>query len=250
MKHLALFSCVALAGCATSSTLFYPLDELEALDAPENHREVLAHALEVAPSKRNDAWRGVVERAASAELATAEVKDEASAERALQLVESQPEKFPFLWRSTAWLSARADLGVKALPWVSQQNRERGAWQRRILEFAKKDAVTPHLAQRLADEVLLKQLIASTAYTLAELAFERDGAAACEWPTAIKMTLELAADGDPFKPALEKCWRQLAGPMTEAVGKAETRTAKLKLCAAMATHANEPAVKAACAGLEP
>jgi hypothetical protein len=244
MKAATLCALV-LTGCATTTTAFYPLDELQALDAPENRGEVLAHALEVAPSKRNDAWRGVVERAAIATLAATEVTNPATAERALELVDAQPEKFSFLARSPAWLAARADLGVKALPWVSREG-ERGQWPRRVLEFAKKDAVTPHLAQRLAEDVLLKQLIASTAAPLYELAFERDGVAMCDSATVTKMTLEMAADGDPFKPALEKCWKQLVGPLTSAATKAETHTAKLKLCGVMAPHAEEPAVKAACA----
>jgi hypothetical protein len=244
MKAATLCAFV-LTGCATTTTAFYPLDELQALDAPENRGEVLAHALEVAPSKRNDAWRGVVERAAIATLASSEVTDAASAERVLDAVDAQPQKFPFLARSPAWLAARADVGVKALPWVSREG-ERGQWPRRILEFAKKDAVTPHLAQRLAEEVLLKQLILSTAAPLYELAFEREGVALCDSANVVKMTVELAADGGVFKPALEQCWKQLAGPMVEAVKKAETNTAKLKLCGVMAPHAEEPAVKAACA----
>lgn len=248
MNRPSLLLVLFLTGCATT-TAFYPLDELQALDAPENRGEVLAHALEVAPSKRDDAWRGVVERAAIATLAASEVTDAASAERALDLVDAQPQKFPFLSRAPAWLAARADLGVKALPRVSQQG-ERGQWPRRVLQFAKQDAVTPHLAQRLADEVLLKQLIASTAAPLYELAFERDGAAVCDSPTTVKIAIELAADGSEFEPALKQCWKQLAGPMTQAAAKAETHTAKLKLCAVMAPHAEEPAVKAACAEATP
>ncbi|MCC6335892.1 MAG: hypothetical protein IT380_18115 [Myxococcales bacterium] len=233
-----------LAACATASQ-FYPLSELQALDPVEDRAELLAHAPQVAPSQRTAGWRAVVEQASIATLAQLEVKDAATAEQALALVDAQPQKFPFLARSPDWLSARAALGVKALPWLANEG-ERGSFPRRVLEFAKKDAVTPQLAQRLADEVLLKQLIASTASSLAELAFERDGAAACGWPTAIKMTVELAGDGSTFKPALEKCWKQLVGPMTDAAAKSETRTAKLKLCAVMSDHAAEPAVKSACA----
>ncbi|MEW5741410.1 MAG: hypothetical protein AB1938_20990 [Myxococcota bacterium] len=200
MKRAVIAVGLAVTGCATSSP-FYPLSELQALDPTEDRAEVLARAPEVAPSQRTADWRTAVEKAAIATLTQAEVKDVATAEQALALIDTQPQKFPFLARSPEWLARRADLGVKALPWLANEG-ERGHWPRRVYEFAKKDAVTPHLAQRLADEVLLKQLIASTAYHLAELAFEREGAAACEWPTAIKMTLELAADGSSFKPAME------------------------------------------------
>jgi hypothetical protein len=124
--------------------------------------------------------------------------------------------------------------------------ERGQWQRRILDFARADTVTKGLAQRLADEVLLKQLIASTALPLFELAFEREGDAVCQSPTVVKIALDLGEDGSVFKPAMDKCWKQLVGPMTEAAKKSETRTAKLHLCAAMASHADDAAVKAACA----
>jgi len=235
---------LALSGCATSST-FYPLSELQALDPMEDRAELLAHARDVAPSQRGAVWKGSVERAAIATLMLAEVKDTASAEQALSELDAQTAKFPFLARSPEWLAHRADLGVKALPWVSQQG-ERGAWIRRVNEFAKKDAVTPHLAQRLADEVLLKHLIASTATSLFELAFERDGAAVCESATVIKMTVDLATDGNAFKPALDTCWKQLVGPLTQAASSSETRTAKLHLCEVMAAHAAEAPVKAACA----
>ncbi|MEW6433565.1 MAG: hypothetical protein AB1730_18820 [Myxococcota bacterium] len=174
-----------------------------------------------------------------------EVKDKATAEQALALVDAQPAKFPFLARSTDWLAKRADVGVRALPYVSQHG-ERGAWVDRVTEFAKKDAVTPHLAQRLAEEVVLKQLILPTAADLYALAFEREGAALCDNPNVIRMTVELGADGSSWKPALERCWKQLAGPMTEAAAKSQARTAKLNLCQVMAPHAAEAAVKAACA----
>lgn len=223
MKRAALLFSLAATGCATPST-FYPLSELTALDPVDDRAELLARAPEVAPTQRTDAWRSAVERAAMATLDGVEVRDEASAERALELVDAQPAKFPFLARSKDWLGKRADLGVKALPWLAHHG-ERGAWQRRVYAFAKRDAVTPRLAQRLADEVLLKQLVASTAGPLFELAFERDGAAVCDSPTAIKVTVELAADGTAFKPALDACWKQLKGPLTQAAAKAETRTAK-------------------------
>ncbi len=247
MNRLTILSLALLSGCATtSSTAFFPLDELRALDDAENRAEVLERALQVAPSKRNDEWRGVVERAAIATMAETEVTDLPSAERALEQSEALPAKFPFLKRSAGWLGKRADMGVKALPYLSQQRGERSAWAHRILEFAKSDAVTPHLAQRLADEVLLKQLIASTAVPLFELALERDGEAACTSASLQKAALEVAADGSVFTTAMAKCWKELAGPMTDAAKKAPTYTEKLKLCAAMKPHAEEPAVKAACA----
>lgn len=244
--HRALaLGAVFLTGCATTTT-FYPLSELTALDPTDDRAEILDRAREVAPTQRTDAWRGAVERAAIATLAEAEVKDAATAEQALALLDAQPAKFPFLARSADWLAKRADLGVKALPYVSQHGGEHSAWVRRVTEFAKKDAVTPHLAQRLAEDVVLKQLILSTASGLYELAFERDGVAVCDNANVLKMTVELAGDGSAWKPALEHCWKQLAGPMTEAAAKSETRTAKLHLCEVMAAHAAEPAVKSACA----
>lgn len=244
--HRALaLGAVFLTGCATTATTFYPLSELTALDPTEDHAEILDRARDVAPTQRTAAWRSAVERAAIATLDEAEAKDVASAEQALALLDTQPAKFPFLARSTDWLARRADVGVRALPFVSPHG-DTPAWVRRVTDFAKKDAVTPHLAQRMAEQVLLKQLILSTAAGLYELAFEREGVAVCDDANVIKMTVELGADGSAWKPALERCWKQLAGPMTEAAAKSETRTAKLHLCEVMAAHAAEPAVKAACA----
>jgi hypothetical protein len=246
MHRVLLSSLLLLAGCATTgSTAFYPLEELRALDAPESRAEVLARALEVAPSKRDDTWRGVVERAAVATLAAIEVNDASTAEQALALTDTQPERFPFLLRSDAWLAQRAELGVKALPHVAQRG-ERGTWPRRVLAFARVDARTRGLAQRLADEVLLKQLIPSTAAPLYELAFAREGAAVCDSPTVTAIALAWAAEGESFKPAFEHCWARVQGPLVEAVKAAETRTFKLNACKAMASRQAEAAVKTACA----
>lgn len=244
MNRALALGAVFLTGCATT-TAFYPLSELTALDPTEDRAEILDRARDVAPSQRTAAWRSAVERAAIATLGQAEVRDVATAEQALALLDAQPAKFPFLARSPDWLAGRAELGVRALPYVAQAGDSPG-WVRRVTEFAKKDAVTPHLAQRLAEQVLLKQLILSTASGLYALAFERDGVAVCDDANVLQMTVELGADGTAWKPALERCWKQLAGPMTEAAAKSETRTAKLHLCEVMAAHASEPAVKAACA----
>jgi hypothetical protein len=244
--HRALaLGAMFLTGCATTSSTFYPLTELTALDPTDDRAEILDRARDVAPTQRTDAWRAAVERAAVATLDLAEVKDVSTAEQALALVEAQPAKFPFLARSMDWLAKRADVGVRALPYLSQLG-DRRAWVRRVTEFAKKDAKTPHLAQRLAEEVILKQLALSAASELYELAFEREGVALCDDKNVITLTVEMAADGSAWKPALDRCWKQLAGPMTEAAAKSETRTAKLHLCKVMAAHAAEPAVKAACA----
>jgi hypothetical protein len=241
--------CLALTGCATtagsSTTAFYPLEELQALDVPEGQGELLSHALEVAPSHRNDTWRGLVERAAIATVDEVEVKDTASAEHALEQLRALPARYPFLKRSTPWLARRADVAVKSLGWVSSGHGSR-EWVLRVLEFARTDAVTPHLAQRLAEEVVLKQLIPSTTLPFFELALERDGATVCDSPTLQKVVLEVASDGSDFTAATSRCWKQVEGELTAAAKKSETRTGKLKLCAAMAAHAESPAVKAACA----
>lgn len=235
----------SLAACATtSSTTFYPLEELKALDTPDTRDELLAHAMEVAPSKRTDEWRGMVERAAIATLAEVEVKNAASAERALGLLESIPAKFPPLKKSPAWLAKRADVGVASFVWVLQ-SRNSQDWVQRVYEFAQRDAITPHLAQRLADDVIMKQLIPSTAKPLYELAIERDKAAVCDSPGLAKVALEWATDGADFKAATSLCWKQLEPSFLEALKKTDTRTAKLKLCAGMASHADSAAVKAAC-----
>lgn len=64
------------------------------------------------------------------------------------------------------------------------------------------------------------------------------------PNPVRQQLEAALN--TYTARLEKCWKQLAGPMTEAAKKSETRTGRLNLCAAMASHADDPQVKAVCA----
>jgi hypothetical protein len=245
MHRPLLCLALALTGCATSTTPFYPLDELRALDAPESREELLARALEVAPSKRDGEWRGLVERAAVASLADLEIKTVPGAERALAAVEEFWTRYPALRRSPKFLARRAEVGVEALGWVLQSSRSQ-EWTARVLEFARRDPVTPHLAQRLADEVVLKRLIPATARPLMELALSRDGAAACEAPALVKVALEVMGDGAPFPEATGPCWKQLEGPLVDAVKRSETRTGKLQLCAALAGQMNVAVVKTACA----
>lgn len=235
------FLCGLLAGCATTASVtFYPLDELKALDSPENKAELLEHALEVAPSKRDDAWRGLVERAAVATLAAVEVKNVPSAEQALGLVEQLPTKFVFLKGSPVWLQKRADVAVVAFPWVNENARSND-WVRRMLEFAKADAKTPRLAQRLAEEVVVKRLIPSTALPFYELALERDGAAACSSAGLPASVLGSVEYGDSAKDVIKTCWKQLEAPLINAIKTAETRTLKLKICALMTDPASSKAL---------
>jgi hypothetical protein len=249
MNRLALPLLVVVSGCASTQHAFYPLVELQALDAPENHAEVLAHALEVAPTQRTDAWRGVVERAAIADLSGVEVMSEETAEEALARTEAQPKRFPFLARSAPWLAKRADVGVAALPWLSSQ-RERGAWQRRVYLFAKQDAVTPHLAQRLAQEVLLKRLIPSTAMGLYELALERDGEAVCSDPLVTTISVALAKETTAFTAAFDTCWPAVRKALLEAVPKTTDFGDRLHLCKVLEAKEQAEDVKAACAQAQP
>jgi hypothetical protein len=238
--------CLLCAGCATSSTTaFYPLDELRALDAPETRAELLAHALDVAPSKRDDTWRGLVERAASATLGEVDVKNVASAERALALADELPAKFPFLKKSAPWLASKAQAALSSLGWVMQSSRSR-EWTARVLELAREDATTPHFAQRLADEVVLKQLTPATALPLYALALTRDGASLCVAPNLPKVVLGAIDWGEETKALIKTCWKQLEAPFIEAITKAETRTEKLKVCAAVAEQQEAAAaLKAVC-----
>jgi hypothetical protein len=137
-----------------------------------------------------------------------------------------------------------DVAIASFGWVLRGSETR-EWGVRVLDFAKADTTTPHLAQRLAEEVVMKQLIPSAAVPFFVLALERDGAAVCSAPSLPRVMVEAATYGDAPRVLTKACWEQLQPAYLEAIKQADTRTAKLKQCAAMSEQATQPAVKAAC-----
>jgi hypothetical protein len=224
-----------LCSCATAPVAgfsSYPLDELQALDAQEAWTELLAHALEVAPSKRDARWQTLLDHAAIAKLAALEVTDQASANAALRTADELMVSFATLRKSRPYLDKRVEVNLVALPMVLE-SRQSAEWLQRIEKLAERDAVTPKLAQRLATEVVGKRLIPSTSLPLWFLALKRDGAAkVCGEPMLTKAVMDVVTEGgtpEVKELVTTTCQAQLRGPVMELVKTTDSRTVLLKVC---------------------
>ncbi len=242
-----LFACCATSSPGGNGWASYPLEELLALDQQEAWNEVLAHALEVAPTRRDASWQKALDRAANGKLATLEVTDAASAERALSTADELMHTYPSLAKSAAYHAKRAEVAVASFGWLSD-SRQSYDWVHRIQRFAEKDTTTPHLAQRLANEVVGKRLIAGTTIGLFELALARDGAKVCDEPMFVKGLVDALVEGasaETKQLATKTCWGSVKGPLLEVVKGSESRTVLLRLCPLYAGQPEADAIKAKC-----
>jgi len=140
--------------------------------------------------------------------------------------------------SRIFLAKRAEAAIKAFALTYSSNthsRSNDSWIDQITAFAKTDAMTPKLAERLAKEVVLGRLIAVTAFPLVKLASERSGKQICADSALHPVIVETLEDGSWAADAqalISTCWSDL----------------KPKVLAKFAAPDNEGFVKHACAAL--
>lgn len=254
MRTLTSLTLLALAACATvTAPAFssYPLEELRALGSQAAWDELLLHAKDVAPSKRDDEWKRLVEQAAVGTLAAQAPESARDAELALAQAEQLLKAHPALKAAPTFLAARADLAVKGLAHTYGSSRHSAGddpWLAEVRRFAEQDSVTPGLAQRLAKELVLPRLTASVAFPLYRLALARDGAKVCAEPDTGKVLLATIEDGSwaaEVKEAATTCWAQVKGPLLEGLKKGEPRGLVRYGCKLIADKAEAAEVKSQC-----
>ncbi len=170
---------LGLSSCATSSSS-PAMADLRALDKEGSKKELVERLGLVAPAERDGEWFAIAERGAAAYLGQLNL-EESSGEGALKESESLLERFPQLGRSTTFMSARLELGVKAFRANHGSFRHSGGsnpWVAKMVAFIEKDTLTPDGPSRLAKDVVLGRLIPVAAYPLFEVAAKRDAAKAC------------------------------------------------------------------------
>jgi hypothetical protein len=240
MTNRLLAVCALWVGCATTQAVApsYPLAELKALESQLAWRELLTKATEVAPTKRDDQWKALVEKAAVGLLEEEHVKDESTAMQALSRSEMLLKDYAWLKTAPAFMAKRLEQGVKAWPWLASQyrnGRSERDWVTDIVAFAETDTVTAQAAQRLGKEVVMKRLIPVTAFRLYQLAYKRDGAKLCAddgLPALLIGTFDEGSWGQEAADIATACWASVQPPLAEALKKAESKSYVKNVCAAL------------------
>jgi hypothetical protein len=228
--------------------------DLRALDQQQNYAEMLGRLKDVAPAQRDAEWEALAEKANVAALEKLEITDGRSGEYALQVIADQAAAFPSLRKSTAWLAKRVDVGVKAFGWTYGNYRHSTGdeqWVPQVKKFAEVDPVTKGLAQRLAKDVILGRLVASSAWPLYELAFQRDGDAVC---TDAKL-VDVVIDVIDYESWLEemtalvtkRCAAQLKAPVAEKLRKNDSKSFRKGACKVLAGQSDVADALKICAG---
>jgi|CXWL01.1.fsa_nt_gi hypothetical protein len=242
MKKLLSLTLVCL-GCATipaaTAPAGYPVKELKALEAQGAFAELVQHMGEVVPSERDDEWKSVTERGAAAYLDTFELKDGRHAEEPLNTAADLMKRYPHLKASKLFLAKRAEVALKAFPLTyntSTHSHSGDSWINQVVDFAKSDATTPKLAERLAKDVVLGRLIPVTAFPLVKLATERSGKEVCSDAALHPVFLETLEEGSwaaELKTLLTTCWAELKLPVVAKLTAPGNKAFMKKACAALA-----------------
>ncbi len=232
MKNALLLS-LLLSLSASAAT--YELADLKALDKDSSWRELVEHLNDVVPSKRDAEWKAIAERACTGVLEPSELKDAATSQRALDQIEDLMKRYGWLKDSKAFMTKRADVGLKALGWTFQNYRHSSSddpWMDRLKAFVAADALTIDLPMR-AIKLVNSRLVAVVSFPLVKPALSKGGKAACKDAEVQQTILGALAEGSWTVEANEAagtCWDEFKPVISAEVLKAETtRTAQLKLC---------------------
>lgn len=250
----ALLACLLTVRCATplSAADAATLADLRALDRQQNYAEMLGRLKDVRPALRDAEWEALVEKATVAELDRQEVKDAPSGELALRVMKEHLVAFPSLRQSRSYLARRAELGLVAFGWTYSSYRHSVGdeeWVPQVLAFAEADTATPGLAQRMARELVLKRLVASSSWPLYQLALRREGDAVCADVRLPDVVLDLI-EARSFLEELQalvtgRCAAQLKGPVVERLRKGDSSSFRKGACAVLAGQRDLGDVLKAC-----
>jgi hypothetical protein len=237
MNRIALV-CLTLLRCAAAKPAIF--DDLRALDKQQNYAELLPKLKEVPASSRDDEWEALAERATVATLSNFTIKDGNDGERALMTIDEQMNAFPSLKKSKLYLEKRAEVGAAAFKWTFSNYRHATSdeqWVPKVRAFVEKDTLTKGLAQTMAKDVVTTRLVASSAWPLYQLAFEREGDAVCADSKLVDVVLDVIDSEswlDEMTPLVTKrCAAQLKSPAIEKLKKNESRGFRKGACQVLA-----------------
>jgi hypothetical protein len=191
----------------------YTLEELTALANQGSYRELLDHAEDVAPTKRDAAWRTLVEKAAVAHLEGA--KQESDPFLGLLRAEELLKRYTFLAQSKAFLEIRRTVGLKGFEDCFDSDWAGGTCLEKLLGFVQRTPTNGPLAFDAAKLVMKKQ-VPYAAMPLFKIAISgAPDAAWCQDPDLYRClfaSLALPPDDGRAKDAIEiasgKCFGAL------------------------------------------
>lgn len=169
------------------------MDDLTALSSSGENEELLHHAKDIAPAKRDAKWKAMVEKAAIASLESIDVDGEPW--RAAIEPEGLAKEFPHLRTSRAFMDKRAEVGLKSFPRCYQHSWSGASCNDRLIAFVKGDKGNVKLAVQAGDIMIREQFpyIAIRAYRIAVLDFK--GAASACGESELKRSVAAAFDAN-------------------------------------------------------
>lgn len=164
------------ASIAMAQPREYSMQDLQALERQSNWLELLQHANDIAPASRNDAWQGLVGRAARAYLA--EVAQQEEPFIAFLTADGITRAFGFLRQDRAYMDERADVGIAGLRQCFEQSYRVSACADGVEDFQRGDPENHKLAFELAT-IMDQRSNNSTAPRLFQIAVQYGGVEYCQ-----------------------------------------------------------------------
>jgi hypothetical protein len=155
----------------------HSMADLKALATSGSHDELLAHAKDIAPTKRDDGWKKMVETAAIASL-----EGVSEPMPAVFHADDLVQQFPHLKASRPYMDKRASVGVKGFEACYQRSYSGVNCTERFVTFVKADAGNSKLAVDAGNLVIRNQFpyVAVRVYRFAILD-RKDPPTACGEP---------------------------------------------------------------------
>lgn len=132
----------------------YTLADLRALEAQRGWAELVDHLADVPPSARDDAWRGLAERASVELLSLLLTRNEPL--RALTVADDLTQRYPTLMASAAFVDKRADVGLRGFEACYDQSPSGVDCTERFLGYVEADPTNYALAMNAGRLVIHKQ----------------------------------------------------------------------------------------------
>jgi hypothetical protein len=254
-RVLAFAAILTLAAPAWAGS--FELKDLEALEKQESWQEILNHLDDIPPSKRNDVWQRVAEKAGAGVLNAIDPSKEGDRGRwgppplphAVQLADAILKQYPTLKKSKVFMSARADSGLKGFKVTfsnSSHNAGDDPWRDQLKAFAASDPSTPDLQLR-AGKLVTSRLVAYVAIPFFKAAINgTPGAGICKDADVKKALVSALSDSqwtEDAKAMTTTCFADVKGDLEKELGKEPDKIEKLKTNACPIFAAKKAAVAA-------
>lgn len=202
----------------------YEMKDLEALEKQEAWQEAVQHLGDILPSKRNDTWQRIAERATAGQLGQLEGR------AVLQAADDFQKRFPILKKSKVFQQGRADAGLKAFSKTYADSRHSSSddpWLDELKAFVEADPLTPDLALR-AGKLVTSRLVAYLGVPFFKRAVASSAGACKDADVRAALVAALAENvwSDDAKALVDKsCWSDVRAELEAELKKDNNRLKK-------------------------